>query len=34
MNNFANGKIETNQTKILNYIETLKKYNFKKEKQF
>ena len=32
MNNFANGKIETNQTKILSYIETLKKYN--KEKQF
>ena len=30
--NFANGKIETNQTKILSYIETLKKYN--KEKQF
>ena len=32
MNNFVNGKIETNQTKILSYIETLKKYN--KEKQF
>jgi len=32
MNNFANGKIETNQTKILSYIKTLKKYN--KEKQF
>jgi len=32
MNNFANGMIETNQTKILSYIETLKKYN--KEKQF
>jgi hypothetical protein len=32
MNNFTNDKIETNQTKILSYIETLKKYN--KEKQF
>ncbi len=27
MHNFAIGKTETNQTKILNYIETLKKYN-------
>lgn len=32
LQNFANGKIETNQTKILSYIDTLKKYN--KEKQF
>ena len=32
LTNFANGKIETNQNKILSYIETLKKYN--KEKQF
>ena len=32
MNNFINGKIETNQRKILSYIETLKRYN--KEKQF
>lgn len=32
MHNFQIGKIETNQTKILSYIETLKKYN--KEKQF
>ena len=30
MNNFAIGKIETNQTKILSYIETLKKYNKEK----
>jgi len=30
MINFANGKIETNQTKILSYIETLKKYNKEK----
>lgn len=32
MHNFAIGKIETNHTKILSYIDTLKKYN--KEKQF
>lgn len=32
LQNFINGKIETNQTKILSYIETLKRYN--KEKQF
>lgn len=32
MHNFAIGNIETNHTKILSYIETLKKYN--KEKQF
>lgn len=32
LQNFANGKIETNQNKILSYIETLKKYN--KEKKF
>ena len=30
MQNFAIGKIETNQTKILSYIETLKKYNKEK----
>jgi hypothetical protein len=30
MHNFAIGKIETNQTKILSYIETLKKYNKEK----
>jgi hypothetical protein len=30
LHNFAIGKIETNQTKILNYIETLKKYNKEK----
>jgi hypothetical protein len=32
LHNFASGKIETNQSKIISYIETLKKYN--KEKQF
>lgn len=32
LTNFANGKIETNQSKIISYIETLKKYN--KEKKF
>ena len=32
LHNFATGKIETNQSKIISYIETLKKYN--KEKQF
>ena len=30
MQNFAIGKIETNQTKILSYIDTLKKYNKEK----
>jgi hypothetical protein len=30
LQNFANGKIETNQTKILSYIDTLKKYNKEK----
>jgi hypothetical protein len=30
MQNFAIGKIETNQSKILSYIETLKKYNKEK----